>query len=653
MSANMTAGKLGTLLATVVLVGTCAAVTASAAAIPPKADFYVSPGGDDSGSGSSEKPFATIARARDAVRAKIAAGLTGDVLVEIRGGTYRQTEPLVFGQADGGDDKHSVTYAAYPGESPVLSGGREISGWKDMGDGTWSAEVSDVKGGMWVFKDGKWELVRRLWEFDELFVAGQRRTPARHPNEGYLRVVKPVDPRLSFQFGPGDIPPVKDATQLTLVYLHDWEITRVAVASVDQATGTLTTKYAVGCKADYWRICGYEPHPRYFVEGAKEFLDAPGEWWLDRAGGKVLYRPMPGEKLEGFTAVVPLARQLLVVRGDGADKPVRNLRFVGLAFEHCAWSPPGVRYAGSQACFHFSGKDNDESGRGAMAAAVEVQDARAVRFDKCAFRHLGGSGVWLGRGCRDSAIAGCTVADVAGNGVMLGEPSAKLDHAGTSGANTVRGCTIERCGAVYYGAVGVWVGLSDDNVIANNEVRHLPYTGISVGWMWNPTPTPCAGNEVKDNHIHHVMQILSDGGGIYTLGRQPGTKLTGNWIHDVPLNAGRAESNGMFLDEGTTDLLIENNLIHDVARSPLRFHKAGVNLVKANVLVRAKGSPPVRYNVTPEANIKLEGNQTPTPPPTGEPVPGEQAEAIRKAAGPGKWFLRPAPPAAATGVRPE
>jgi hypothetical protein len=230
---------------------------------------------------------------------------------------------------------------------------------------------------------------------------------------------------------------------------------------------------------------------------------------------------------------------------------------------------------------------------------------------------------------------------VAGNGVMLGEPSAREAETGNSGGNTVRNCTIERCGAVYYGAVGIWVGLSGNNNVVRNEVRDLPYTGISVGWMWNPTPTPCAGNEVKDNHIHHVMQILSDGGGIYTLGRQPGTKLIGNWIHDVPANAGRAESNGMFLDEGSTDLLIENNLIHDVARSPLRFHKAGVNLVKANVLVGGKGSPAVRYNTTPEANIKLEGNSSPEAVPTGEPVPGEKAEAIRKAAGPYDQRERP------------
>jgi hypothetical protein len=610
-------------------------------------EIFVSCRAGEGGDGSQAKPFATIAQAQQAVRAKVKAGLNRSIDVVLLGGTYRLTEPLVFGTADGGDGEYMVIYRSEGVDSPaIISGGVEIAGWRDAGGGVWSAKVPaalEEHGRARTTADARVPADDRP-AFNELFVTGRRRTPARHPNEGYLRVAKTVDPRLSFQFNVGDIPPVKDATQLTLVFLHDWETSRVPVASVDQASRTLTAQYPVGCKGDYWRIDGFEPHPRYFVTGAQELLDAPGEWWLDRqAEGKVLYRSMAGEKLEGFVAVAPLARQLLIVRGgDAAEKLIRNLRFVGLTFEHCAWSHTGARYAGSQACFHFSGKDNDDSGGQTVTPAVEVQNARTVRFEACTFRNLGGSGVWLGYGCRDSAIAGCTVADVAGNGVMLGEPSGKSGplggpgQAGASGANSVRDCVIERCGVVYYGAVGLWVGLSGDNVIARNEIRYLPYTGISVGWMWNPTPTSCKGNLVANNHIHHVMQVLSDGGGIYTLGWQPGAKLTGNWIHDVLLNAGRAESNGMFIDEGSTDMLIENNLIHNVARSPLRFHKAGVNLVKANVLVCGKDVPPVRYNATPEANIKLEANLTPEAGPSGEPPAGQQAQAIRQAAGPGK-----------------
>ena len=597
--------------------------------------FCVAPSGDDSGSGTPEKPFATIQRAQQAVRAKVKTGLDGDVIVYVAG-TQRLTEPLVFGSGDGGEEKHGVMYARWGDEDVVISGGVEITGWRDVGDGVWAAKVpAALRGGQ-----GEHGRDARA-TFNELFVGDRRAVPARHPNEGFLRVDKAVDPRRSFLFKAGDIPAVKDAGKMTLVYLHDWAITRVAVESVDPKDRKLTTKYDVGCKANYWRICGYEAHPRYYLEGAREFLDAPGEWWLDSEKGEVLYRPMAGEKLEGFKAVAPLAKQLLIIRGESPDKPLRNLEFSHLTFEHCAWRHEGFRYAGSQAGFHFTGKTHEEGRRGAMIPAVDVRNARHVRLTSCMFRHLGGAGIRAGQGCRDVSLQRCGVSDVAGTGVMLGEPSERSVEDGLAGANAIYLCRIEACGQVYHGAVGVWVGLSDHNRIWQNEVCHMPYTGISVGWRWNPTPTPCKGNIVHRNHIHHVMQVLSDGGGIYTLGRQPGTKLTCNWIHDVPVNAGRAESNGMFLDEGSTDLLIEGNLIHDIARSPLRFHKAGKNLVTGNVLVHPARAPTVRYNATPQANIALENNETPEPPPAGKPVPGERAEAIRKAAGPGRTKAGP------------
>lgn len=217
----------------------------------------------------------------------------------------------------------------------------------------------------------------------------------------------------------------------------------------------------------------------------------------------------------------------------------------------------------------------------------------------------------------------CTVAnselnDISGNGIMIGESYNRLvgeepwwkaapEQAATG--HQIRNCLIEGCGIQYAGAVGIWVGLARKTMISQNEIRYLPYTGISIGWMWNPQPTPCMGNIVENNHIHHIMQLLSDGGGIYTLGYQPGTILRGNMIHDVPLNAGRAESNGMFLDEGTTDIAITQNAIFNTARSSLRFHKARINTVRENIFGIPADLPPVRYNRTDEKYIHLIDNK--------------------------------------------
>jgi len=146
-------------------------------------------------------------------------------------------------------------------------------------------------------------------------------------------------------------------------------------------------------------------------------------------------------------------------------------------------------------------------------------------------------------------------------------------------------------------------------MITNNHIFNLPYTGVSVGWMWSPVATPSRQNIIAGNHIHDIMNILSDGGGIYMLGLQPGSKILNNRIHDVEVNAGRAESNGMFLDEGITDVFVADNLVYNIAKSPLRFHRATVNLVRNNYFFSKDGNPPIRYNTTKEEDIRKEDNK--------------------------------------------
>lgn len=224
----------------------------------------------------------------------------------------------------------------------------------------------------------------------------------------------------------------------------------------------------------------------------------------------------------------------------------------------------------------------------------------------------------LGKGCRNCTVSNSLFTNISGNGIMIGEGrdreiggekwwKAVPEQAALG--NTVENCRITACGRQFYGAVGIWCGLTAETVIRNNTISELPYTGISVGWMWSPEPTPCRDNTIEGNHIHHVMQTLSDGGGIYMLGLQPGSRLSGNRIHDVSLNVGKAESNGMFLDEGTTDVVVSANLIYAIAKSPLRFHRATVNLVAGNSLFCTGDNPPIRYNTTREEDIKKQDNK--------------------------------------------
>jgi hypothetical protein len=338
------------------------------------------------------------------------------------------------------------------------------------------------------------------------------------------------------------------------------------------------------------------------------------EWYLDSSTYQVYLKLPLNINPSQLSIEVPMAESLLLVEGS-EQNPISNVSFEGISFQHCRWNIPNNTYAGIQACYFDTQKGNKEWA--VVPAAVKTTWATNILFKNCEFSSLGGSGVWLGTGSTNCTIKNCKIRDISGNGVMIGEgqerlvtgkPWWKVAPQQAALGNKLENCTISDCGVQFYGAVGVWCGLTAETELKNNEVYNLPYTGISIGWMWSPEITPCRDNAVENNHIHHVMQTLSDGGGIYMLGLQPGSKLVGNHIHDISVNAGRAESNGMFLDEGTKDVLVENNLIYNIAKSPLRFHKASTNIVKENYLFSNGKTPGIAYNNTLPENIHQKEN---------------------------------------------
>ena len=254
-----------------------------------------------------------------------------------------------------------------------------------------------------------------------------------------------------------------------------------------------------------------------------------------------------------------------------------------------------------------------------MEAAILLERAEDCAFNHCRIAHIGQTGIWFGSQTHRCRLQFNRIEDISGNGVNVGEDTSR--RVGRSvwwqnrpeqaaSKHLIADNSILRCGQQYYGSVGVWVGIARQVQIVHNELTQLPYTGVSLGWMWNPTATPAGQHLVAHNHIHHVMQVLSDGGGIYTLGRQPGTRFLRNDIHDIPLNAGRAESNGMFFDQGSDQITVEENRIYNVTRSPLRFHQAEQIIVRNNLLVvPQRDVPPLRFNNTPEKNVRQDANQ--------------------------------------------
>jgi len=546
------------------------------------------------------RPTDSLASVQNRVRAMLRERPLRLIEVVLHEGVYRLDTPLALDWRDSPSGWGSVVWRAAEGERVTINGAREITGWEITDDGCWEADISGWPRG----------------DFRELFADGVRRPRARHPNDGYLRVAKAGSDRRSyFYYRDGSLLPARRESGQELVLLHDWTITRVPVGDINRDSQILTPVAPIGNTLPMFHIDNWEPHPRYYLENDPGFLDAPGEWWIDTRRRTVRYRPHPGESPGKVRIEAPVAHRLLELRGS-PDRLVRNIHFRDIHFAHCRWEPPNMGYFGIQATAY----DPDRRGLppGWVPAAIRVELAENITFQGGSVAHTGTGGIWLGGRTRDCAVRGMHVHDVAGNGIAVGEGAGgrwidgvpwevAAPHEAATG-NMVADNLIERVGQIYHGSVGVWAGLTVRTTIAHNVVRHTPYTGISVGWKWTLDPTPARENRIEHNHIHDVMQVLSDGAGVYTLGRQPGTAVRGNLIHGVPESNGRAESNGMFFDQGSMHLRIEGNVVYDVASTPLRWNMAGPNAVVRNTIVHKPGVPPYRTRRMPDGTITRKHN---------------------------------------------
>jgi len=570
----------------------CAFVLCIPALAPCGIEFHVSPAGDNADPGTRAKPFASIPRAQHAVRSVKKKGLPEEgVKIWLRGGTHFLTQPLVFTPADSGAPDCPITYSAVTGETPIISGGRRISGWKKGAQGAWTARIPDVKAGKWYF--------------EEMFVNGERATLAREPDRGFYRVVRAgPDNHRTFYFGEGHIRKYGKYTQAAVVLLSEWNTSRIRIADIDLQRKLVSFAYRRGKHPrDKYRVTGFEPHPPYFVENAIELLDTPGEWHLDRDTGELTYMPLQDEDMSRAEVIAPVVDPLLRFEGDGPGSDfVSDLVFEGITFAHCASLVDLPRYAASQAGHHL--RVNDERGR--LDAAVRLKAAHRCRFRRCRFEHLGGTAIHIESWCVTNTVEACEIRDCGGSGIMIGWSGHQAEP--VARGNRVTDCLIHDCGRRFFGAIGVWAGITDGTVIAHNEIFNLPYTGVSVGWRWNPQPTPCANNRVEFNHIHHVMQMLSDGGGIYTLGRQPGTVLRGNYIHDVVSHHSRKLAHGLYNDMGSSCITNTGNAVHRVSANCLLLHRAEQITLRNNVFVGGPAHEIIRYAHADRKTITLEDN---------------------------------------------
>jgi len=378
-----------------------------------------------------------------------------------------------------------------------------------------------------------------------------------------------------FVAAPGQFEQWSYLRDIEVVAVHFWIEERMPVLAFNARTRTVTTRLkSIFPLTEDWS----GQWARYYVDNVFEALTEPGEWYLERANGVLHYLPMPGETPENIEAFAPRVEHLVQMRG------VRDMAFEDIVFEHTEWVHRGGRRAnvndpvGAKQRFGGNGQ-----AAWSVPAAVELVNTERCAFERCTFRHLGGYAVCAGDGSRATRVTACHLHDLGAGGIRLNGGDASKPVARHNGLNTITDNHIHDAGHVYHSGVGILAMHTFGNELARNHIHDLLYSGISCGWVWGFAANVARDNRIEDNHIHDLgFGWLSDMGGIYTLGVQPGTVLRGNHIHDI--FAYQYGGWCIYLDEGSSHMLVENNCAHDCGSTVFNTHFGRENIVRNNML---------------------------------------------------------------------
>lgn len=463
-------------------------------------------------------------------------------------------------------EMNGVTITSY-NERRSLIGGKKINNWKKAtfnGRDCYSAQLPTLENG-------------KKWDFSDFWVNRKRAVLTRYPKEGELKIVDSEN-NVDAMF-PGskwiivdkkDLEGLKGIEKATLNFYHFWIDEHTPIESYDANSGKLVLKHA----SRYAIASEYEQAAttKYYLSNLPCAFGEPNEFYLDVENGIVYYLPEDDMNVNALEGFIPTLNHLIDVKG------AKDIRFIDLDL-FCT--------NGDMTFTKENEKGEIEVVGGSVQAVVEgsasitfEQSQRCVLSD-CHLHGLGIYAVEIKNVSKNIRIENCVIEDIGAGGIkIIGEADAEEEALMTSNC-VVRNNIIRECGKRHTAGCGILICHANNNEISENEIYNIGYSGISAGFVWGYGKSNTYGNIIRKNHIHHIGGKISDLGGVYLLGKQEGTIVAENRIHDI--YCATYNGCGIYLDEGTSYVIVENNVVYGTQTTCLSQHYGSYNLVRNNI----------------------------------------------------------------------
>ncbi len=532
-------------------------------------DIYVS-SKSRNGNGSEKTPFNSISEAIKKLEKLRQNGIDEHINIWFYDGEYIIDEPILLTEATA-----NVSFKAYKNSSPIFTGAKAIKDFKEDTQNGVQVFVADIPEGM---------------HFEAVVKDGKTLSKTRYPENGYLQIESEnhenslwTEENKKWEYNLGDIEfigssqynpqEIKNIENVTVRILHYWVTDFAHLREYDFETNkyTLSNHTTMTVKAG----------DRYYFENIFEELDSSGEWYLDSGENKLYYVPFKNEKAEDVVLYACLNDKLIEISN------AENIEFSGIEFNNT-----NITYPKDFDDLNFFCEEKIKSPQAEIdiGGAIEVEKSSNIKFVSCDFKNIGNTALKFNKRVKNCDVTSCLFENIGGTGVFINGYNSDKEPDITENINVIDN-KITSYGRNWMSAIGVLQTNARNCTIMNNEISDGYYTAISVGWVWGYGYNVSRNNKIQNNLIYDIGQgYLSDMGGIYTLGEQKGTLISGNVIHNVAADSGQGGYGGwgIYLDEGSSYINVKNNLVYNCGSECFHQHYGKENVIENNIFALSK-----------------------------------------------------------------